>query len=294
MSAPNARPASLRVATRAVVLAVLALLATAMPAAAAQKDEALVRAGHLSVGVGAADVWMVPFSGGDPMVLRGIAYRDVTDYAAVAPGSYTISVRPSGASQNSTPMISATVDLAADTATSVFAIGDKDKIRGRVFTDDLSAPPRGEAKVRLISATMQDMVLGAQLQGGPDLGEGIEIGDATPYYNVEAREWKADIEVSGAMNASLTRTVTVQGGGVYTVLVLPDQAGGLQLKAISDATASSTMPSAGTGVDTGGGAFADDGAAGASLVGLGAMAALVAVVAASGTLALRRERVAAR
>ena len=293
MSAPNARRHPLRLATHAMLLAVLALVATAMPASAAQKEEALVRAGHLSVGVGAADVWMVPFAGGDPMVLRGIAYRDVTDYAAVAPGSYTVSVRPAGAAPDSTPMISATVDLAPGSATSVFAIGDKDKIRGRVFTDDLSAPPRGEAKVRLISATMQDMVLGAQLQGGPDLGDGIEIGDATPYYNVEAREWKADVEVSGAMNASLTRSVTVQGGGVYTVLVLPDEAGGLELKPIEDATASSTMPSAGTGVDTGGGALAMD-STGGSLAGIGVMAGLIVLVAASSTVALRRERITRR
>ncbi|QWC85944.1 DUF4397 domain-containing protein [Nocardioidaceae bacterium] len=293
MTDPHRRPGLLRrLAPRAVALAAAALVATAVPALAAPgDDEALVRAGHLSVGVGEADVWMVPFSGGDPMVLRGIAYRDVTDYAPVDPGQYTVSVRPAGARANSTPMISATVDLGAGTATSVFAVGDKDEIRGRVFTDDLSAPPRGEAKVRLISAAHDGQSINAQLVGGPDLGDDIQVGDASPYYDVEARDWTAKLEVSGVQAANLSRTVTVQGGGVYTVLVLPDEAGGLQLKAIADATGSQTMPAQGTGVDTGGGALAPaDSAQGVPLSGLGAIAALVVLASTAGTLALRRER----
>ena len=135
------------------VVAIVAALVTAVPAAGAQADTANIRLAHLSPDTPEMDVYVAAAAGDEQRVLEGLGYGQVSDYAALPAGSYTFLLRPMGAPADSTPAVTASADLAAGDAYTFAAMGPHAELQKALLTDDLAPPPAGQAKVRLIQAS---------------------------------------------------------------------------------------------------------------------------------------------
>lgn len=264
--------------------------ATTATAPAADADTGWVRAGHLSPATPKADITLTPFSGGDPVTIEGVSFSDITDYARVPVGIYTLAIRPAGEPE-ALPMVSASVRVDPGTASTVIATGEDGPVDVQVIDDDLTPPTDGEAKVRLISAASTSEPVTASVVDGPVLASEVTTGSATGYAEVAAQTWDIDV-VAGDATAPAS-SVPVEAGGVYTLLVLGNDDDGLTLSAVQDSAGSGQMPTG--GVDTGAGGLADaapGAGAGSSATTPAVLAAgaLLLVGAAFGATRLRRER----
>jgi hypothetical protein len=119
---------------------------------------ALLRIAHLSPDSPAVDVALTAAGTGaltdtGPVVAGDLAYGDVGDYRRLAPGAYAISVRAAGSPAGTPPALTERIDLPAGSARTVSLSGLFADLSLAVLTDDLSAPPRGSARVRVLSAT---------------------------------------------------------------------------------------------------------------------------------------------
>lgn len=258
-------------------------LVDAQPGTEAAETTGWVRAGHLSPGTPKADVTLTPFSGGDPVTLRGVEFSDVTGYVRVPQGLYALAIRAED-QPDSQPMVTANIQVDAGSASTVIATGEEGAAQVQVVTDDLTPPAEDKAKVRLISAASTTEPVTAQVVGGPVLAEDVTTGSATGYAEVEAQTWAVDV-TAGDVTAPAS-SIPVEAGGVYTLLVLGDDAGGLELQAIQDGAGSGAMPEG--GVDTGAGGLAPGATGGhdaSALTAPAAGAGLAAVLA--GALVLR-------
>lgn len=262
---------------------------SAPASAAAAKDIGWIRAGHLALGTGEVDVRLTPYKGGTPRVLEDVDYAEVTPFQRVPQGLYTVALVPAGASADASPMVSRTVRVDKGTASTVIATGPEGDVTADVVRDDLTPPPAGQARVRLVSAATSQAPVQAQVVNGPLLAEDVQTGQATGYATVPAQEWSIKVRAGSQPRSRVTGEVTVASGGVYTLLVLDRQGGGIELQAVQDSSGSTSAKKAGGampkgGVDTGAGGLAVSDAAGP---GTGTLAGLAGLTAA-GVLLLRR------
>jgi hypothetical protein len=204
-----------------VVLAVLlvVLLSARGAAAAVVPGDAWVRAAHLVPGLEAMQVSARPTAGGDAVVLAADAgYGDVAPYQRLAPGDYTVELRPAGAAPTSSPVLSSTLTAKAGAAYTLAGLGSLTSPRLATLQDDLTPPAAGTVNVRLLPAAST----------------------------------AAQVTVANGV-APATAKVDLTAGGVYTLAVV-DGTGGLGVQVVTDAAGAATMPVG--GAQTGGGGTA--------------------------------------
>ena len=299
-TSPRGRLAAL-VAALAVV--VLGAFGAAAPAAAAAPSAngmatAWVRAAHLVPGLGSMQISLVPFAGaaagevtkpgvpaaseqdGARVVEAASTYGSAGEYRQIPQGLYTVMVRPTGASPDSEPVLTGTLDAKADQAYTLAALGSKTDPRIQALADDLRRPKAGTASVRLLAAATDAPRVTVTAQGGPTVAEDAAFGEPTGYAAVPAGPWTLDVATSttsggrSVRGENATGTVDLASGAVYTLLVLDGQ-DGLQVKPLVDAEGVAEAPQG--GVQTGGGGMAarpaDHGVVGGlALAGSGALA----------------------
>lgn len=112
---------------------------SAPPAATAQ-----VRVIHASADAPAVDVYA-----GNMKVLSNVPYKAASALLTVNAGMLPIKVTATG---SDTAVISATLDLAKDTVTSVIALNTLAKIEPLVITESQMGPPAGQARLRVVHA----------------------------------------------------------------------------------------------------------------------------------------------
>ena len=282
--------------------AALAVAAPAVPAEA-QAADAHIRLAHLSPDTPEMDVYVTGFDGAETKVLDGLGYGEVSDYAALPAGSYTFLLRPMGAPADSTPAVTASADLAENAAYTFAAMGPHADLQKALLTDDISPPPAGKAKVRLIQASSTAGEVDVTTVDGPALAENRAFATATGYAAIDAGEWTVNVSTSSGTN--LQRHLSLDAGTVNTLVVLENASGEIELTRVVDATGtdvSSDGPLTARqaaplgGIDTGGGGLAelvvgDTGSEGGGsslplVAGIGA--AVLAVALAGATLVSRR------
>lgn len=186
-----------------------------------------------------------------------IGFRDVTGYVLVHDGSNTVSISSSAAGPNSTPLATITASVPDGGAVTVAAFASTGSttsgtgtVAGGVtlstFTDDLSAPPSGDAKVRVIhtipGAPVVDTTLTSTSGSSTPSVSLSPVGykQASPYVPVAAGTY--DVVVKAG-----TTTVT-QGNswqavaGTVTTIVIVEASSGPTLEILSDAVGTSTTP----------------------------------------------------
>ena len=286
-----------RLALGLLLGALPAVLVVAVPTASASSsanaavnavggsEPAWLRPAHLVPGLGAMDIRLSPFSdeGGDtpqadkPLLETTAAYGAVGAYSAMPAGSYAVSVRPAGTPVSEPALLSLTVDLEAGQAYTVAGLGTKTEPRLERLVDDLTPPDAGSANVRLLPASAVAPVIDVRAEGGPVLARAAGLGRPTGYTAAPSGRWTV---IASGNGASGSTDLVLDGGSVYTLLVLDSADGSLVVRPVVDAVGVATMPVG--GADTGFGGLAGD--AGPSVVGpavvLSAVAVLLLVVAA--------------
>lgn len=288
-------PAS-RLAHRALLAAVLspALLLTggvaAHSATAAELSDTTgwIRFAHLSPDTPEVDVRLTSFAGSEQVLLEDVGYGALSDFESVPVGSYNASMVPADSPAGTVPMLSATLRVEEGQAYSALAVGLQDDIAVEVLRDDLTPPPQGQARVRLVQASNAAPVVDVSAQGGPVLAAGARFPTATGYADVPAGQWTVAVEPVQGDVETATAAVQLEAGSVHTLLVLDDPEGGLTVRTAVDSESMPQMPI--RGVDTGAGGSSE--AAGARTGALGGTTLAAAGLGVAAALGLASPRLA--
>ncbi|MGY1604617.1 class F sortase [Geodermatophilus sp. SYSU D00815] len=244
---PGTRP--LLVLLLAVGLALAALLLPAAPAGAA--EEGLLRVAHLSPDSPAVDVTLdAPGGAAAPVTLTGLGYGTVTDHLPVAPGTWTVSLRAAGADPAGPPVLSTTVDVRPGTARTVAGVGAFADLDLAVLPDDLSLPPPGTARVRLLAAAAGAPALDAAVPGAPPLAADLAFGAGGGYVDVPGG--RTTLRVAPAGGPPVEVPLDLAAGTVSSLLVLDREGGGLDVRPVRDATTAPVVPVGGVEAGAGG------------------------------------------
>ncbi|WP_405059170.1 DUF4397 domain-containing protein [Kribbella sp. NBC_01505] len=278
-------------------------LALAGPAAAAPSAASWVRAGHLVPGFGAVVVGLTPFDGSKVPSMAGgkvpaapnqngmltitetAGYGKLGAYRQVPAGVYSITVRPVGSAPDSAPVITGTLRTEAGGATTIAVLGTPKAPQVKTLPDDLTPPPAGKARVRLINAAAGSKTVDVTAVGGPALASGAPFGTATQYGEVPGRGWTVEAKGPGRSAGSAgTSKLDIRAGNVYTLLVLGTASQPLRIQPVVDATGMVAMPT--KGAETGLGGTAGQSHRDALIASL----ALFVLLAGAGVVVVRRVR----
>lgn len=257
---------NLHVSRRARTMAVLGSLilgasiaapaaATAAPVervAAAAADSGWLRLGHFSPDTKDVDIRVTALSGGSVVFeLDGVGYGDVSPYTALPQGDYGVSMIASGTDDWSKLAISGTVSVGASTATTMAAYGPSSALQVKPFTDDLTSPAAGNARIRVVQASTITPTVNVKTSTGVPIATGAKAGTASMYTEVPAGSWTLQLTGTGVSD---TASVDVAAGSVTSLFVLDNADGGLTILPIVDSAAAPVVPVG--GVQTGGGFLA--------------------------------------
>jgi hypothetical protein len=124
----------------------------------------------------------------------------------------------------------------------------------RVINDDLSLPPTGKAKVRIVQASLQDPALTVSVAGGPTIADQVAFATTTGYQQVTPGRFTLKMQgVAG--NPTGTLAVSLAAGDVYSLLVLDGSKGKLTAQLRTDAQRHGGIPAG--PVETGAGGLAN-------------------------------------
>jgi hypothetical protein len=237
------------VAVIAVVLPGLAL--TTLPAAAAG-PVGYVRLAHLSPDTPNVDVYLSSVGGvAAPQVFPGIGYGVVSRYLSVPTGTYAVAMRTAGAPATDPPVLTTDVTVAEGRAYLVAGVGKHADLGLKVIEDDLSPPPSGKAKVRVVQASLRASSLDLSIAGGTQLAGGVPFATTTGYLAVAPGGWT--LRAQGSTGGPTgTLPVHLAAGNVYSLLVLDAAGGGLRAELRLDAAGMGQPPSGGVQTGAGG------------------------------------------
>ena len=95
----------------------------------------------------------------------------------------------------------------------------------KVLSDDLSLPPPGQAKVRIVNASLNAPLVDVSVQNGPTVATGVAFANSSQYGSVPAGSWTLSVTPKEGATTPSTGNVDLAAGSVYSVLLL-DEAGG--------------------------------------------------------------------
>jgi hypothetical protein len=172
----------------------------------------------------AIDVWL-----DGSRKVTDLAYGQFTGHLEVPPGNHLITVTPTGESTNQA-LINSRMDIAADDAYTVMAVGKMPDIRAIVLPDERrpSSPVQTDARLRVINAASDTPafdVLRPNEQGVfnmPAVVSDVEFGTGSGYANINAGAATLRLEAVDSSNVLLTLgDARFAADGVYTLAVLP-------------------------------------------------------------------------
>lgn len=262
-----------------LLLAGLALLlGVALPSSAGAADTGMLRLAHLSPDTPSVDVYVDSVSSPDTgIVLTGVGYGTVSDYQSVPAGTYTVSMRSAGAPASSAPVLSTTVTVAPGTAFTVAGVGTFAQLGLTVLDDDLTTPPTGDARARVVNASQTLSPASVAIAGGQSLSSDLAFPDLTDYVALPGGS--TTLQVSGASGSPTDLPVDLADGSSYTVLLL-DGDSGVRVETVLDAASPGVVPTG--GVEAGGGGAAAGGSTLPYALGGVAVVALVGACLAGG------------
>lgn len=218
----------------AMLAALIGLTIVAPQAASAQPEQSggYIRVIHAAAGVPALDVFV-----DGQRVLESLDFFSVRGPLAVAPGTYTVSLAPSGAGADAA-LIAKVVTVDANDGFTIAAIGSGSSLTGLLLEDSLSNPEPDEARVRIIHAAPGAGPIDVQLADAaePFLRD-VPFGAAT-YVDMPTGTYALDLLDSDSGESAL-RTVELNflPGWTYTLVVTGNSADDLWVQANVDRVA---------------------------------------------------------
>ncbi|MEV4843814.1 DUF4397 domain-containing protein [Micromonospora matsumotoense] len=252
------------------------------PASAAAGEVGYVRLAHLSPDTPAVDVYLSAPGNDAPQVFPAVGYGVVSRYLPLAVGRYAVAMRQAGAPASEPPVLTTEVAVDAGEAYTVAGVGRYADLGLRVLTDDLTAPTAGQAKVRVVQASVRAPVVDVKADDGPAIADAVRFATTTKYRQVEPGRWR--LRLGGGNGPTADAEVTLTGGRVYSLLVLDGKRGGLTTELREDARGGGVAPAG--GVPAGAGGLAGGGLGAYPMVAGGLLAGAVVV----GTTVLVRRR----
>jgi len=236
----------------AVLSVAAAVCAIDTAPAAAAAPVGYVRLAHLSPDTPDVDVYLSTVGGtGAPQVFPGVGYGVVSKYLPLPTGTYAVSMRLAGAPATDPPVLTTNVTVADGKAYSVAGVGKHADLGLKVIDDDLSPPPSGKAKVRVVQASVRAPVLNLSIAGGASIASNVSFATTTDYLQVQPGRWTLRAEgVNGGPAGTLG--VHLDSGNVYSVLVLDAKNGGLSAELRLDAAGMGKPPTGGVQTGAGG------------------------------------------
>ncbi|GAA1964817.1 DUF4397 domain-containing protein [Microbacterium deminutum] len=226
-----------------------ATMAPSEASAAPTGDTGWLRLGHFSPDTKAVDVRVSALRGGTIVFeLSDVGYGDVSGYTPLTQGEYAISMVAAGSNDWTHLAISDTVTVGAASATTVAAYGPNANLQLQAFSDDLTAPSAGNARIRLIQASTITPTVDVKTTTGVVIASDAPAGSATPYAEVPAGTWTLQLTGTGVQDSV---DVNLSAGSITTLFVLDKADGGLTILPIVDSAAAAVVPIG--GVQTGGG-----------------------------------------
>ena len=261
------------------VLAVTAVTAGTVlvaPPGAGAAENGLLRLAHLSPDTPAVDVYVDsvadPGDGTALLTVPGVGYGTVSDYQDVPEGVYTVSMRQAGADPATPPVLSTTVQVGADSARTVAGVGRFADLGLAVIEDDLTRPPSGQARVRVVAAAATAPTLDASV-AGTGLATGLAFAEAGDHTTVPAGAGGLRVTVGGE---ATELPLDLAPGSVYSLFVLDRPEGGLTVRTVLDAAGAGVVPTG--GVETGAGGTAPAEPATSAIAGAVGLAVLTGLV----------------
>jgi Domain of unknown function (DUF4397) len=232
---------SLLVATAAAILPLAVVgpvyaQTTTVPAAGS--GTAKVRIAHFSPDAPNVDVYI-----NGQKVLANVQYDKHSQYLDVpAKAGALVEVRATGAAADSKPAISVNADFAAGKNYTVAAIGKLATIQGKIYEDDVTAPPEGKVKLRIIHAAPDVKPVDVVVKQGTSLATKLAFPDATPYLTLDPGTYAVQVVESGTKTPVVANDVILVSGGVYTVAAIGGGDKSPKLKGLIDLASKNAAP----------------------------------------------------
>jgi hypothetical protein len=225
----------------------------ASPAPAAEPS--YVRLGHFSPDTPNVDVYLTSFARPDwKLTLEGVGYGALSQYQRLQPDLYTVSMRAAGADPTSPPVLSINVKAAAGQAYTVAGVGPYKALGLAILQDDLSLPPAGKVRARVIEGSAKAQTVAVTLANGATVAPSVDFAKTSAYSTVPAGTWDLQVRSTAVADLRTSASVKLAAGDVYTVLVLDAANGGLKVETRTDAKSMEVTPAG--GVETGAGGTA--------------------------------------
>lgn len=288
MTSPRPTFRRLRLAAAMTAAALLGLASGLIPPApAGAAAVGYVRLAHLSPDTPPVDVYLSAAAEPDKATrFAGVGYGTLSAYNPLPAGRYVVAMRKAGAPATEKPVLTTEVGVAAGEAYTVAGVGRYADLGLRVIPDDLSAPAGGQAKIRVVQASVRAPVLDVVAADGPTIASGVQFATTTAYEQVGAGAFALTLRAPGGVQTKAD--VDLGAGSVNSLLVLDAKQGGLATELRVDAKGGAVVPAG--GVDTGAGGTSGTVRPSYGLIGLAAAVLLAAVAAAAVTGSRRRAR----
>ncbi len=232
---------SLLVATAAAILPLAVVgpvFAQTTTVSAGGSGTAKVRIAHFSPDAPNVDVYI-----NGQKVLANVQYDKHSQYLDVpAKAGALVEVRATGSAADSKPAISVNADFAAGKNYTVAAIGKLASIQGKVYEDDVTAPPEGKVKLRIIHAAPDVKPVDVVVKQGTSLATKLAFPDATPYLTLDPGTYAVQVVESGTKTPVVANDVILVSGGVYTVAAIGGADKPAKLKGLIDLASKNAAP----------------------------------------------------
>jgi len=259
-----------------LAVALVAVALPAAPASAASRD-GWVRLAHMSPDTAAVNITLSSLSGDVTLFrLQNVGYGAVSKYMRLPQGTYALAMVPAGQNDpDATPVVSGSVQISAGKAETLAAIGKNDDLKTTVFSDDLAEVSGGDARVRIVQASVTHDSVDATA-GSTTVADGASFGDVSKYATVPAGTTSIELK-AGADTETVSQRFAA--GSAHTLFVIDDAKGNLTVSPALDSAAATETPVG--SLAAGGGGLADGTsqlalllAAGAAVGGFGALGAM--------------------
>ena len=184
--------------------------------------DACVNIVHASPDAPAVDIFV-----DGALAVENLAFGAATGWVALPAGEHQVQVAPTGEAADAA-VIDANVELMADMAYEVAAVGPVAEITAAIFPVDLSVSEDAEnAAVRVIHASPDAPAVDVAVKGGDVLLENLAFPDGSDYLMVPAGTYDLEVRPTGTTDVALDLPgVELMAGHAYSVYAIGTLADG--------------------------------------------------------------------
>jgi hypothetical protein len=177
----------------------------------AMQMNSYIRILHASPNAPAVDV----YANGN-LIVKNLAYKELSQYIPVPPGNYNIKVYPSG--QMTNPVINTNITIRPNTVFNVAAIGTLPNISLYPIPEPITAQNSGRPCVRFVHLSPNAPEVDIKLADGTRVFNNVAYKDITKYACIPAGTYTFTVSPSGTNNVVLTvPNVKLNADNYYTI-----------------------------------------------------------------------------